>query len=297
MNRKKKILEHLNLNGIGIEIGPSHNPVVPKKEGYRVQIMDHMSREGLIEKYKDHHLNLDNIEPVDFVWQGQSYTELTGKKKYYDWIIASHLIEHTPDLIGFLNECDTILKDDAVISLVIPDKRYCFDHFRPLTGISQIIDSHFQKNTIHSAGIVAEYFLNVVSKGDKIAWYKGSTGDYKFVHTLENAIEGIDSVRNKKAYVDVHSWCFVPHSFRLMIHDLYCLGLIPFKELAFYPTEGLEFFIALSRTGQGIQTNRMEMVKKVESELQEFEPLKPQKPVHRLADKCRAFLKRSGWFA
>ena len=270
-DRKKKILEHLNLDGIGIEIGPSHNPVVPKKEGYHVEIMDHMSREGLIEKYKDHHLNLDNIEPVDFIWQKQSYTELTGKKKYYDWIIASHLIEHTPDLIGFLNECDTILKDDAVISLVIPDKRYCFDHFRPLTGISRIIDSHFEKNTIHSAGIMAEYFLNVVSKGDRIAWHEGEGGEYKFIHTLANASDSIDAVKNKKEYIDVHSWCFVPHSFRLIIHDLYHLGLIPFRELSFHPTEGTEFFVSLSRKGEGIKTGRMELIRKIQLELQEFE--------------------------
>lgn len=155
MNRKEKVLRHINQNGHGIEIGASHNPIAPKKEGYKVHIIDHMSREQLITKYKDHHVNIENIEEVDFVWRGENYSELIGKSKYYDWIIASHIIEHTPDLIGFINDCDTILKDDGVISLVIPDKRYCFDHYRPITGISKIIDSHFQKNKIHTAGTIA----------------------------------------------------------------------------------------------------------------------------------------------
>lgn len=69
----------------------------------------------MITKYKDHHVNLNNIEEVDFVWRDENYSELTGKSKYYDWIIASHVIEHTPDLIGFLNDCDAILKDEGVI--------------------------------------------------------------------------------------------------------------------------------------------------------------------------------------
>ncbi len=150
MTRKEKVLRHINQNGHGIEIGPSHNPIAPKREGYKVHIIDHMSREQLITKYKEHHVNLDNIEEVDFVWQGGNYSELTGKSKYYDWIIASHVIEHTPDLICFLNDCDTILKDDGVISLVVPDKRYYFDHYRPITGISKIIDSHVSENNIHS---------------------------------------------------------------------------------------------------------------------------------------------------
>lgn len=40
--------------------------------------MDHLSREGLVEKYKDHSVQLDNIEEVDFVWSGQSFKDLTG---------------------------------------------------------------------------------------------------------------------------------------------------------------------------------------------------------------------------
>ena len=79
MNRKEKVLRHINKNGHGIEIGSSYRPVAPKKEGYKVHIIDHMSREQLITKYKDHHVNLENIEEVDFVWRGDNYWELTGK--------------------------------------------------------------------------------------------------------------------------------------------------------------------------------------------------------------------------
>src|SRR6266850_1470518 len=146
MDRKDKALLHIDKNGHGIEIGPSHNPLAPKKEGYNVHIIDHLSREQLIAKYNDHQVNLENIEEVDFVWGGETYLELTGRPKYYDWIIASHVIEHAPDFIGFLIDCDEILKHDGVISLIVPDKRYCFDHYRPVTGISKIIDSHFQEN-------------------------------------------------------------------------------------------------------------------------------------------------------
>lgn len=267
MNRKEKVLRHINKNGNGIEIGPSHNPIAPKKEGYKVHIIDHMSRDQLIAKYKDHHVNLENIEEVDFVWRGENYTELTGKNKHYDWIIASHVIEHTPDLIGFLNDCDAILKDDGVISLVVPDKRYCFDHYRPITGISKIIDSHFQKATIHTPGTVAEYFLNVVSKSGNIAWAASTTGEYNFIHSLENALQGMKSVVNENAYLDVHAWCYVPHSFRLIVHDLFCLGLIPFQEVDFFPTDGCEFYVTLGRRGQCINKSRIAMLEIIESEI------------------------------
>lgn len=270
MNDKEIILRYINKEGQGLEIGPSHNPVAPKKEGFNVHIIDHMSREQLIDKYKDCHAVVGNIEEVDFIWEGESYSNLVGKEKYYDWIIASQLIEHTPDLIGFLNDCASILKDDGVISLVIPDKRYCFDHYRPITGLAKIIDSHFQKNTIHTPGTVAEYYLNVVSKAGTIAWNPSVTGNYACVHSLGDAAQGIKSVLNDKTYIDVHAWCFVPHSFRLMMHDLFSLDLISLKEVSFSPTEDDHlFYMTLSKGGKGINKPRIEMLDRIEAEIKE----------------------------
>lgn len=287
MNREDKILRHVNKDGHGVEIGPSYNPIAPKKQGYKVHIIDHMSREELCVKYKDHPVNCENIEEVDFVWQGEDYATLTGKNKYYDWIIASHVIEHTPDFIGFLNNCDAILKDDGVISLVIPDKRYCFDRYRPITGLAKIIDSHVQKNNIHTPGTVAEHFLNLVSKAGITAWDSNTMGEYKFVTSLETALQAMNSAFQETAYTDAHAWCFVPHSFRLLIHDLFCLGLLPFQELSFFPTEGCEFYITLSRKGQGISMSRLELLNKIEAEMKDADDMLKQ-----YISRIRGFLAR-----
>lgn len=265
--RKRKILRHINPRGRGLEIGPSYSPVAAKKDGYKAEVIDHVCREELCAKYENHGVNTKNIEDVDFVWQGQSYAELTGKSKYYDWIIASHMVEHTPDLIGFLNECDTILKDDGVVSLAVPDKRYCFDHYRPITGLSRVIDSHFSLNHVHTPGSVAEFFLNAVSKGEESAWSSLAPGGHKVIHSLNDVRDRMRQSVEGEDYVDVHAWCFVPHSFRLMIHDLHSLGLIPFREVGFFPTEGCEFYVALGREGEGSGKSRLEMLEIIGSEI------------------------------
>lgn len=268
MDKKDKIFKHIKIDGKGLEIGPSHNPLAPRKEGYDVQIIDHASKEQLIEKYKDHNVNLNNIEEVDYIWSGENFEELTGKSNYYDYIIASHLIEHIPDLIRFLQDCATVLNDNGLISLVIPDKRYCFDHFRPISGLSKIIDSYYLNRTIHSPGSVAEYYLNVVSNNGKIAWDINETEEnYTFVHSLINAKEGIDSVVEKKIYLDVHAWCFTPSSFRLIIHDLFSLNLISLKETCFFDTEGCEFYVTLGKNGKGLSESRLRMLERIELEL------------------------------
>jgi SAM-dependent methyltransferase len=266
-NRKQIILRDIDLKGLGLEIGPSHNPVAPKKEGFRVHVLDHLSREGLIEKYKDHGVQLDNIEAVDFVWSGQSFRDLTGGEQQYDWIIASHVIEHTPDLIGFLNECESILKPGGVLSLAIPDKRYCFDHFRPVTSLGKIIDAHLAKDTVHSPGNVAEYFMYVVAKDGSIAWNGDGPGEYRFLHGLKDAAWGMQVVKEQKAYLDIHAWCFVPHSFRLMAQDLNALRFINLQEYSFSPTIGHEFFVTLSTRKSETYPSRIEIAQSMEQEL------------------------------
>lgn len=269
MQRKEIILKSINRNGVGLEIGPSHNPVAPKSDGFNVEILDHLNKEDLIQKYQLHDVNTDNIEAVDYIWNGESYNELTGKTNYYDWIIASHVIEHTPDFIGFINECEAILKDDGVLSLAVPDKRYCFDYFRPLTGISKIIDSHLLKYSMHSIGSIIDYKLNVVSKSGQIAWDSNSIGnDFNFLFGADHASNYL--IKNgTRTYTDVHAWCFTPNSFRLLIQDLNTLNLISLKEIDFYPTQGCEFFITLGKSGAQPEKSRLEMLSLINDEIKE----------------------------
>ncbi len=271
MYKKEKILAHIDHHGKGLEIGPSVNPIAPKKEGYHVEIMDYLSRDQLVDKYSAHGnlktADIEKIEEVDYIWQGQSYVELTGKKKYYDWIIASHLIEHTTDLVHFINDCEALLKDDGVLALVVPDKRCCFDAYRAITGISQILDSHFSHNTIHTAGTVVDYFLNIVAKEGLIAWTMSQGGTNTLLHSVNDALQGIDKVRNENQYLDVHAWVFTPTSFRLIMNDLFLLGLTHLREISFYPTVGSEFFAILGGRGKGPGMERLTMLKKIDAEI------------------------------
>ena len=108
----------------------------------------------------------------------------------------------------------------------------------------------------------------MASKGENRIWDPGTNGEYHFIHSMGDAQKAMRSVREEKVYIDVHAWCFVPHSFRLIIHDLFCLGLIPFQELDFISTHGGEFFITLCRNGKGINKSRLEMLDMIESEIQ-----------------------------
>jgi hypothetical protein len=52
-------------------------------------------------------------------------------------------------------------------------------------------------------------------------------------------------------------------SFRLMMRDLFELEFIQLKELAFHPSEGSEFYIALSRAGALPPGTRLELLQQI----------------------------------
>ncbi len=122
--------KNLSLDGVGLEIGTWCSPVCPKREGYHIEILDYASREDLqrelrqVSAWGQSLHTEESIEEVDYVWSGEKYAALTGKKNYYDYIIASHVIEHMVDLISLFHDCSDIIKNDGILSLTIPDKRY-----------------------------------------------------------------------------------------------------------------------------------------------------------------------------
>ncbi len=88
-----------------LEIGPSYNPLFPKGGPQQVHVLDHATREELVAKYRDHpSVDTTRIEEVDHVWTNGPLHEAVPRDMHgqYDAFVASHVIEHTPDLVGFL---------------------------------------------------------------------------------------------------------------------------------------------------------------------------------------------------
>jgi len=154
MDRKERLLSLFDATGVGLEIGPSFNPLLPKRDGYDVETLDHLSAADLREKYKNASVDLSAIEEVDYLSDGGSIRELIGKPEHYDYIVASHVIEHTTDLLGFVSDCEQLLKRTGLLVLAVPDKRFCFDCLRPCSTSGQILQAHLEQRKRHTPGQV-----------------------------------------------------------------------------------------------------------------------------------------------
>jgi O-antigen biosynthesis protein len=247
-DRIAKTLYSINKDGLGLEIGPSHNPIASKKAGYKVHVLDHAAADELRVKYTGHSVNLNNIEEVDFVWRGEPLTELIGRNHCYDWIIASHVIEHVTDLVGFLRECEKLLTPNGVISLVVPDKRFCFDYYRTLTNTGDALQAFTENRVRHSPGTVFDHFVNESKMGENAnTWSEHDKGDIQMTHSFEKAERFWKEALKNDTYIDAHSWKFTPSSFRIILNDLQRLGLTELAELGGFETVGFEFWITLGK--------------------------------------------------
>ena len=249
LSREAKIFHLLDTTGLGLEIGPSHNPIAPKRKGFNVHTLDHASAADLRKKYQGHGVNLENIEDVDFVWSGQRLPDLIGKTQCYDWIIASHVIEHAPDFVSYLQQCEELLKPNGVLSLVVPDKRYCFDFFSPVSSTGQVLDAYAAKRSKPSPGQIFDHVANAAKRKGEIAWAAGDAGGADgLVHTLNDARDNWALALGPSEYIDVHAWRFTPASFRLIVSDLASLGLINLEIKSEFDTKGCEFYATLGKS-------------------------------------------------
>jgi SAM-dependent methyltransferase len=242
----------------GLEVGPLASPRVGKDRG-SVRYIDHADVDELRRKYAadpDMKNRLGEIVDVDYVvGENQSIYETVAQDAPFDYVIASHLIEHIPDPIAWLQDIARTLRVGGILSLIIPDKRYCFDINRRTTEISDLVDAYLRQLRRPSYRQAYDFISKEISgKVDTAAVWAG-TADYTGV--VRSDVEDPDlaalqlcrAMDETDEFVDVHCSVFTPDSFLDLYGALVRLGLMDFEIAYFAPTEvnALEFFVSLRR--------------------------------------------------
>ena len=277
MDRDDFLRSLFDTSGRLLEIGPGYHPLLPKARFPRVETADYTDAAGLRAKYATA-ANVDPaaIEEVDHVLgaDGLAATiaapDLTRAGRF-DAIVASHVIEHTPDLLGFLKDCETLLAPRGVLVLAVPDKRHCFDVFQPLSSTGAVLQAHFDRRTRPALGTVFDDRAYNAVRDGAIGWAPGAKGALRFFLDLPGALAAFAADRANDAYIDVHVWKFVPSSFRLIVHDLHALGAIALREARFFDSVGNEFYMTLSRDGAGSDVDRLTLARRMLREQAEID--------------------------
>ena len=95
-------------------------------------------------EYTDNsYVDISKIVLVDAIWGSQTLLEAVGRR--VDYVIASHVAEHVPDLVGWLREIREVLRPGGTLRLIVPDKRFTFDIDRRETDLADVLEAHAVK--------------------------------------------------------------------------------------------------------------------------------------------------------
>jgi SAM-dependent methyltransferase len=288
MDRRAEILQHIGIGKRGIEVAPWHSPIVPVGGDREVIALDVFDRPTLLASAEvDPGIDraaIANIGEVDLVGSACDIAELAiarfGPDVQFDFVVSSHNFEHLPDPVRFLRGCEALLAPGGIVAMAIPDKRACFDFFRPQSGLAEILQAYHERRerptyaqtfsqTAYHAGLRTE---NAVTGAFSI------NEDVNRITLLGDLVQAHATWRDRVAaadtqYYDTHCWTFTPSSLRLILTELVLLGLIDFEILAVSEPQGCEFFVHLRKRPaglppqQGVAEQRERLLKQIVDEL------------------------------
>jgi len=246
MDRRTRLLDGIDISKVlNVEIGALFSPMIRRSDG-RVMYIDHADRDALIRHYaNDPHVDINAIVDVDAVWGDRSLSELVNEKA--GCVVASHVIEHVPNLIGWLREVNSILVQSGELRLIIPDKRFSFDFLRVESRLEDLAYADLVDAKRPLPHRVLEYIVNVVKVDCRDAWSRDLTNvelerHHDLRHALSCARQAMDG-----SYHDIHCWVFTPSSFAKLMAELCESGLVEFECSMFHDTEPFtdEFFAGM----------------------------------------------------
>ncbi len=235
----------------GLEIGALNSPMIQLEDVVdrgEIFYLDHLSTDELRGKYKaDTSVNIDNIVDVDFVCpDGDLVKAVAGNQ--FDYIVASHVIEHVPNVLKFLQHTAKILKPGGQLFLIIPDKRFTFDAERPETTFGTVLDSFLSGDTKPSVKAVYDHFSKSVEMNAHEVWH-GLLKDKKPKQLLSTQLawDLANDVKFNEGYYDVHVNIFTPQSFFEILERAIVHNVVNFEVERFEDTEvgQLEFLTVL----------------------------------------------------
>jgi len=228
-----------------LEIGPFF---APSLRGPNVRYFDVLDREGLIAQAVKYELPLADVPEIHYV---SSTGDLGIIQERFDVVFSAHCIEHQPNLVRHLEQVADILPFDGCYFLVVPDKRFCFDHFRCETNIAAIIGAHIE-NRIHNTKKSALEHRLLMTHNDPARHWNGDHGQPAWVasgiHFIDQACREV--MEAKEHHIETHGWHFTPEGFRCVMDKLWELGLTKLRPVRVYQTPHgrLEFCAVLQKS-------------------------------------------------
>ncbi len=128
-------------HGRGLEIGAVNCPFDVDAD---VSYLDQVDSRELLRRHSGDP-NVEDVIPVTFISRSLNYDFFADG--VFDFVIASHVLEHLPNPCAAVEEFVRIVRPGGIVYLIVPHKDHCFDKDRDVTPMSRLIGKYFDNVT------------------------------------------------------------------------------------------------------------------------------------------------------
>jgi hypothetical protein len=265
LDRLALMRKSLNKNGIGIEIGPLHNSICSKNDGWaKTYILDVFTTDQLKNMYAtDANIDTSKIEEVDLLYKTSLLKSIEanawryeygigGISNSFDHIVSSHNFEHQPNPIQFLTDCELCLNTNGILAMAIPIASRTFDCWLPLTTTGQALDRFFMNSHQPTIGSIFDSLLTHASHiSDDILHDISYDFNKVCLHgqVSKNFLTSCNNSLYPTNYTDAHVSRFNHFSFELFFKELSSMEIITKLVIDECYVNGSEFIVKIRKTG------------------------------------------------
>ncbi|WP_442680601.1 methyltransferase domain-containing protein [Sphingomonas sp. ASY06-1R] len=240
---RENLLAFVDDDGAMLEIGPFHAPL---KRGPKVEYLDVLDAAQLRERAATTRGNPAGVP--DLIHHVGSLASVESR---FDAVLSSHAIEHQPDLVRHLQQVERVLNPGGGYFLIIPDKRYCFDHFIAPSSVADVLQAYEEEREVHTLKSVIEHRA-LTTHNDALRHWQGDHGLPERARAIRVQAALAEYEAAAGHYIDVHAWYFTPPTFRSIVTTLREIGLIGLEIAGIYhPAFGRNEFCAILRRPAG----------------------------------------------
>jgi len=226
--RRAFVMSHLPANRRGLEIAPYFNPMVDRAK-YDVFYVDCIDNDEIQRKAGDNPGAKGQYVPrIDAVWvPGKRLAECVEGRKFA-YAVASHVMEHVPNPLGWLNEILECVEVGGRVAIMLPMRTKSMDYYRQNTTFGQVVGWSIEKPSLPTPTQVMDflsqsfYHLGEPVIEGKMPRFEDAVRHY----SDKDAVNYANFVWNEKHYLDVHCSTWTPESFREIFGRLRDVGLL-----------------------------------------------------------------------
>jgi SAM-dependent methyltransferase len=147
----------------------------------------------------------ENRKGHQYICEANDLIAIPNEK--YDFIIASHCLEHCANTLKTVKEWLRVIKKGGAILLILPDKRHTFDHKRPITTFEHLEDDSKSEidetDLTHLTEILGLHDLSMDLPAGKIEQFKNRSLDNFNNRCLHHHIFDFNLLQSIFAHMDV----------------------------------------------------------------------------------------------